>query len=86
MQPVIRKCPEGCREEEVCYGDPSLLYAEETHDNRIRLIGPRYDGTERLLVVILGPEGEGIYIRRDRQAPKQARNAALHRVEGREKQ
>ena len=47
--------------EEVCYGDARFLYTEEAHDNRVRVIGPRQDGTGRLLVIILGPEDEGAY-------------------------
>ncbi len=47
--------------EEVCLSDPNQLYTEDTHDNRLRIIGPRQDGSGRLLVIIVGAEGEGVY-------------------------
>lgn len=42
--------------EEVRFGDPAQLFTDESNAMRIRVIGPRLDG--RLLVIILGPEGE----------------------------
>lgn len=39
----------------------AFFNTEEAHDNRVRVIGPRQDGTGRLFVIILGPEDEGVY-------------------------
>lgn len=46
--------------EEVCYGNPVWLKVEDAKEGRLRVIGPRADG-KRLLVVILAPQGNGVF-------------------------
>jgi len=43
--------------EEVAYGKPHLLKAEESYAGRLLVTGPKADGT--LLVLILAPKGPG---------------------------
>jgi uncharacterized DUF497 family protein len=45
--------------EEVCYGNPEYLKVEDAREGRIRVIGRRLDG--RLLVIILAPQGNGVF-------------------------
>ncbi len=54
--------------EEVCAGDPEELHVEEAHDARLRVIGPRRDG--KLLVVILKPQGSGVFYPVTARPPK----------------
>lgn len=54
--------------EEVCYGDPEWLKVEDANVGRLRIIGPKHDG--KLLVVILGPLGDGVYYPVTARPPK----------------
>ncbi len=54
--------------EEVCYGDPDQLKAEDAHTGRLRIIGPKRDG--KLLVIIISPQGNGVFYPVTARQPK----------------
>ena len=54
--------------EEVCYGNPEHIKVEDAKEGRIRVIGPRQDG--RLLVIILSPQGSGVFYPVTAKPPK----------------
>lgn len=54
--------------EEVCYGDPEWLKVEDANVGRLRVIGPKHDG--KLLVVILSPQGNGVFYPVTAKPPK----------------
>ncbi len=54
--------------EAVCYNDPERLKVEDAKEGRLRIIGPKQDG--KLLVIILSPQGDGVFYPVTAKPPK----------------
>lgn len=66
--------------EEVCYGSQENILVEETHSNRLRIIGPKNDG--KLLVVILAGESSNTFYVVTAKPPKRQELRRYHNWKG----